>query len=127
MSRLVELKHSGAPSKGVRRWFSSPSSDLIVWYDGESIRGFEFCYDKTRSEHAFVWNAEGNVRHFEVDDGEQSLGIDHKKSPIYVPDGLIDVAHVRRELLNVRDSLPSDVYQLVEEKILEHTKGRGKT
>jgi len=128
VGRLVELKSiSETPSGGARRWFSSPTTDLIVWYEGNHIRRFEFCYDKTRSEHAFVWKAEGQVRHLEVDDGEQSQGIDYKQSPIYVPDGVIDVEQVKQEILKLRECLPKEVYSFVEEKILEHTNGRGET
>ena len=128
MGRLVELKSiSETASGGARRWFSSPTTDLIVWYEGPSIRRFEFCYDKTRSEHVFIWEDEGQVRHLEVDDGEQSQGIDYKESPIYVPDGFIDFEQVQRELLELRESLPNEVYSFVEEKVLEHTNGLGKT
>ncbi len=75
----------------------------------------------------FIWEDEGQVRHLEVDDGEQSQGIDYKESPIYVPDGFIDFEQVQRELLELRESLPNEVYCFVEEKVLEHTNGLGKT
>jgi hypothetical protein len=128
MGRVVELNSISETSSGdVRRWFSSPTTDLILWYEGERIRRFEFCYDKMRSEHVFVWTAEGSVRHLEVDDGEQSQGIGYKESPIYVPDGFIDVEQVQRELLELKDNLPKEVYSFVTEKVMEHTDRRDET
>ena len=128
MSRLTELnKSSETPSGRVRRWFTSPTTDLIVWYEGGGICGFEFCYDKTSSEHAFVWKAEGQVRHLEVDDGEQSLGINYKESPLYLPGGSVDMDPVQQELSKLREDIPSEIYRFVEKKILAHTNGRVET
>ena len=121
MGRVIELKSSSeTSSEGVRRWFTSATTDLIVWYEGESIRRFEFCYDKTRSEHAFVWKGGGQVRHLEVDDGEQSPEMDYKESPIYVPDGHVDIDQVQRELSKLRESIPIEIYSFIEEKVLEY-------
>ena len=128
MGGVTELKNSSASSsEGSRRWFTSATSDLIVWYEGERIRRFEFCYDKTRSEHAFVWKAGDQVRHLEVDDGEQSQEINYKESPIYVPDGDVNSDQVQRELSKLRDSIPTEIYSFVEEKVLEYANDRDET
>jgi hypothetical protein len=40
------------PGEGFRRWFSDGDFDLIVWYAGGEIAGFQLCYDKGRRERA---------------------------------------------------------------------------
>ena len=78
----------GEPRK---RWFNDDYFDLYTWHDetGRIVR-FELCYSKEDDEHAIVWSGDGRVGHSRVDDGESQTGR-YKMSPIFVPDGEIDV------------------------------------
>lgn len=76
-----------APGQQIRRWFSDPQLDLIVWYTADGgIAGFQFCYDKSLAEHALTWRRGRGFRHDAVDDGESVPG-QPKSTPVLLPDG----------------------------------------
>ncbi|MBM3462321.1 MAG: hypothetical protein FJX76_09490 [Armatimonadetes bacterium] len=53
-----------------RRWFTDNEHDLIVWFDpDESIRGFQFCYDRRRNEFAVTWMSTDGYTHEQVQHG----------------------------------------------------------
>jgi len=79
---------------GPRRWFSDSALDLFVWEDSAGrIDGFQLCYGKGRNEHAFTWKRSTGCMHHKVDDGENP-DLEHKSSPILVPDGSVDTQAV---------------------------------
>ena len=109
LTRVMELKKDRRPpGADRRRWFSSPEMDLIVWFgEGGALDGFEFYYDKNRSEHVLIWQEGLGFRHLAVDDGETKPALDYKQSPILIPDGEFQSGRIRRLFSAVRDELPS--------------------
>ncbi len=87
---LEEVKNvrqnSGEPR---RRWFKDRALDLIVWYDGDTIIGFQLCYKSHAGEHALTWEHDAGVSHRLVDDGEGRLQ-HHKMTPLLLPNGPFD-------------------------------------
>ncbi len=108
------------PGEPRRRWFFSEEFDLIVRLDnnGEFI-GFELCYDKTRSEHALLWNKSGGFSHMGVDDGEHRMGR-HKQTPIMVANGTIDFPRLYSTFLEECPTLPEDVAGFVLRTLEQH-------
>ena len=92
---LKELKHvSQQPGEPLRRWFSSNTFDLIVWYsDNHDITGFQLCYRQGADQKALTWHETGGFSHKSVDDGE-SRPFRPKMTPILVPDGTFERDHV---------------------------------
>ena len=71
-----------------RRWFSNNYFDLIVWYHGDRIFGFQLCYDVMYAERALTWTQDEGFSHNRIDDGE---GVPGKNlTPILVEDGVFD-------------------------------------
>ncbi len=68
----------------MRRWFTSSTADLFVWYEGGEPVSFEFCYDKPRRERSVRWTEEEGLHFYRIDDGEGSPL--HNRSPIAVLD-----------------------------------------
>ncbi len=87
-----------------RRVFSDEDMDLTVWIAaGGELSGFELCYDKKRCERALRWKVDEGYLHQQVDDGERHF-IQHKASPILVPDGIFDSKKISRLFhMNSRD------------------------
>jgi hypothetical protein len=122
MNDLIELindqQTAGEPR---RRWFNSADVDLIVWYDkGDSLTGFEFYYDKSISEHAFIWRSDSGYIHLAVDDGEQKSMLNYKESPILVADGQFDVDRIRKLFEGSSKKLPAAIVSFVKQKIEQH-------
>ena len=67
-----------------RRWFTSPTADLFVWYEAGEPSSFEFCYDKPRRERSVRWSEEEGLRFYRIDDGEGSPV--QNRTPIAIPD-----------------------------------------
>ena len=77
-----------------RRWFSSASLDLFIWYDDDdSIIQFQVCYDKGPKERALTWHHERGLMHHTVDDGENRT-FRMKGSPIMINDSDFDVESI---------------------------------
>jgi len=119
MSTFHEIKDcrqvKGEP---FRRWFSADQLDLIVWYDDKGApSGFQLCYDNKRVEHALTWKPEIGFQHSAIDDGESNPGLQHKRTPILVPDGAVDYERLDRLFAQAGGSLPEDVTTLVTEKL----------
>ncbi len=122
MKLLTEVKNvqqiDGDPR---RRWFGSADADLVVWYKSTgSPIGFEFCYDKNTSEHAFIWKLGSGYNHMAVDDGEQNSVLNYKETPILVADGHVDANRIHKLFRGSCNNLPSDVIRFVVKKIAEH-------
>jgi len=85
------MQHSGEP---FRRWFCDDTFDLILWHDDSmNVTGFQLCYRIDREEKAFTWQRGVGSSHKRVDTGEEGVG-GPKMTPILVPDGVLDKAHV---------------------------------
>jgi hypothetical protein len=76
-----------------RRWFSSTSLDLFLWYDDDNIVQFQICYDKGPEEKALTWHHEKGLMHHQVDDGE-NRSFRMKGTPILVNTSDFDSAEI---------------------------------
>ncbi len=82
---------SGEPK---RRWFSSLSLDLFLWYDeDENLIQFQICYDKGPDEQALTWHHQRGLLHHTVDDGE-NRSFRMKSTPIMVSDSDFDAEKI---------------------------------
>ena len=89
----------------LRRWFSSRSIDLFVWYENGELFGFQVCYDKHRHEHALTWRKDLGWSHKRVDDGHGSGSV--KGSPFLRSNGGLSVTYVIDEFeLNAQELEP---------------------
>ena len=112
---LHEVSNIAQPDKHlIKRWFTSQSADLFVWYDGDRFSNFEFCYDKHINEHSLRWNTEYGFCHFRIDDGEGDA-LSYKKSPMHVKAGDVNINHVFKEF----DELSVDIEPAIREFILK--------
>lgn len=112
---LLEITHvRQVAGEDRRRWFSCPGMDLVVWYDSEgAISAFQLCYDKLHRERAITWKAgDSGITHAAVDDGE-SWPLNHKSTPILVPDGEWNAADVLARFHAVAAALPDDLAAFV--------------
>lgn len=82
---------SGEPN---RRWFNDDDMDLIVWHKGNSILGFQLCYDKLKEEKAISWKPETGLVHEKVDNGESRDG-HYKSTPILIENGSYDIETIK--------------------------------
>jgi len=118
---LKEVIHTRqVQGEAFRRWFSSDSIDLIVWYneDQKNITGFQLCYLKGSEEKALTWRKEGGYTHKTIDDGEGRAGR-HKMSPILVPDGVFNGKSVL-ELFQKNSKLVDQILvEFISQKIRE--------
>jgi len=122
MNQLTELKTAQQHDGEHRRsWFGSSEMDLIVWYDkdGSPVR-FELYYDKTLSEHVFIWRKDSGYGHMAVDDGEQKPAPHHKETPILVPDGHFDTNRIKALFEQSSEQLPATLAEFVKLKLVEH-------
>jgi|SRR5215831_1124870 len=115
---LREIKPSRQiPGEPRRRWFASPSIDLIVWLDDDdSPTGFQLCYDKEHRERALTWTQVAGYSHMAVDPGEPRPAR-HKAAPILVPDGSVDATWILEEFRREAQSVPPEFAQMVEERL----------
>jgi hypothetical protein len=79
---LVEFENvRQLPNERRRRWFSSDTLELIVWFENDAVVGFQLCYDKNNIEKALTYLEGRGYTKTIIDDGDVSRG-GHKKSPI---------------------------------------------
>jgi hypothetical protein len=100
-----------------RRWFSSETLDLIVWFDAaDSPCAFQLCYDVGADERALTWNEPDSFSHAAVDDGE-GRDFRHKSSPILKPGSRFDAARVAALFAAENAEVPREISELVAAKI----------
>lgn len=118
MQQLYEIRVvRQIPNEKRRRWFTCVDLDLIVWYDtDDSLVAFQFCYDKSRREHALTWRADGPCTHLAVDDGE-SAGFGVKMSPILIANGKFDVQYMLDCFANASAGLPPEIIEFVKPRL----------
>lgn len=126
---LREIAHARqVPGENPRRWFSSADMDLVAWYAGDEIVGFQLCYVLSRGEHALTWRL-GQLApvHRAVDDGESSWQsakpMRHKATPVLVPNGHWDPQELRALFLGEASVLPVPLVQRVL-SVLDDEQGR---
>ena len=96
-----------------RRWFSSPSLDLFLWYDeDENIIQFQICYDKGPDEHALTWNNKNRLTHHSVDDGENRT-FRMKSTAIMVSDSEFDADKIARLFEELAGNIEHKTVQFV--------------
>ena len=77
--------------KHTQRRLAGDYFDFIVWFDErDEIFGFHLRYDKWRHERALTWFNNAGCMHHRVDDGEHTIDIIRKATPILVSDGSLD-------------------------------------
>lgn len=119
---LREIPHvrqiAGEPQ---RRWFSSPTLDLIVWLEeNDEIVGFQLCYDKTRHERAITWRRDTGFAHEAVDDGEGRPG-KYKATPILLPDGAFQARTIAGEFQAQSAEVAPRIAGFVHAKLMEYS------
>jgi hypothetical protein len=107
-----------AATKGDRRWFSDDYFDLIVWYDANTITGFQLCYDLPGNERALTWRMIGGYGHDRVDEGETPFRA--KRTPILLRDGTFDKDGVAKEFDRRSRKIDQAIARLVYTKITEY-------
>ena len=106
------------PGEPHRRWFSSSELDLIVWYDGGGAPvSFQLCYDKGKNERALTWEPSTGLIHSAVDDGELSVGMRYKATPVLAPDGTLDVAGLAARFEAASSEVPGEIVRFVRARL----------
>ncbi len=106
---------SGEPK---RRWFSSPSLDLFLWYDEkDKIIQFQICYGKGPNEHALTWQQEGGLLHHSVDDGE-NLSFRMKSTAIMVSGSDFDAEKIAGQFEQLAGNIDYKTVQFILSKIM---------
>ncbi|GAB6039841.1 hypothetical protein [Endothiovibrio diazotrophicus] len=103
------------PGEPRRRWFQDEAMDLFVWFEGETIVGFQLSYDKPDRERTLTWRRERGYDHARTDDGSRPGR--HPATPILVADGVFDVARVAVEFARRAAGIDGAVEGFVVERI----------
>lgn len=98
-----------------RKWIADDFFDLIVWYEGDTIAGFQLCYDKPYEQHAFTWQQNGGSSHAQIDTGEDTPTAN--RTPILIADGPFPQARIVMEFRNRSQMLPREIRETVLEKL----------
>lgn len=107
------------PGEPRRRWFSDEEFDLIVWYgDDDAITGFQLLYRVGCEERALTWTEEGGHDHKLVDTGDELPG--EHRSPILVPDGVLDKTYLLERFLAAATDLETAVTTFVVRRIASY-------
>ena len=104
----------------------SQRCDLIVWLrDDETVKGFQFCYDKNETEHALTWIEGWGYNHMRVDTegGEFNPG---GGTPLLVPDGTFDPNRLLDVFKKECELVPADFVQLVSTRLQELAEAEAK-
>ena len=102
-----------------RRWFASARCDLIVWLrEDDSVRGFQFCYDKDTSEHALSWFEDRGISHMRVDTAGTDAG-HGRGTPLLVADGIYDAGRIIRLFEAESVMLPQELVATISAKLRE--------
>ena len=104
--------------EGYRRWFVNSFFDIIVWYDkpGGDLIGFQFCFQKNKSERAFTWTREYQSSHI-VSDASTGFGIGHLGSAILQGDGGMIPETVIERFERESGEIDKDIKELIIGKI----------
>lgn len=118
MEKLVEIKNvRQRPGEGFRRWFSSESFDLIVWYkdSDKDIKGLQFCYGKPYAERAFTWEKSFKSSHYI----SEKTGLGSAAGILWGDAGRIPDREIE-QFKETSETIGSELEDLVLEKIDEY-------
>ena len=119
---LAEIKKvRQIPNEGFRRWYTDADNDLIVWFEQDSIVGFQLCYDKATTERAITWFRKGGFVHTRVDSGEPAMG-GPKRTPVLISDGVFDCDAVCDRFRRIAVRVEPDIADFIVKKLLEYPK-----
>ncbi|MCD6060512.1 MAG: hypothetical protein K0S16_823 [Moraxellaceae bacterium] len=121
---FTELSTRQTTGEPCRRWFTSVSMDLVVWFgqDG-ALQAFHLCYGKPLQERALTWRAGAGFAHLTVDDGSpESLG--HKSTPVLQAVDGLSPGEVRSAFLAATNGLPATVVTTVQQRLDEYAGDR---
>lgn len=105
-----------------RRWFSSSTLDLFIWYDDDdAIIQFQICYDKGTAERALTWHFEKGLLHHSVDDGEGRT-FRMKSSPILVSDGEFDTDNIISKFREIAGDIDYSTVEFILDNIQSATR-----
>ena len=119
---LREIKKvSQQPGGHFRRWFTCSKMELYVWYEtsGE-IYGFQLCYRQDLQEKALTWTKDKGFSHRGIDDGDNPMEGQFKKTPILVPDGHFSREEVSAMFREASGSVDEEVARFVSSKLDEY-------
>ena len=94
---LQELQVTQPRGEPSRRWFRDERFDLIVWFEGDQILGFQLCYDRAGRERAVTWLPTSGYSHDRIDSGGDRPGLHPAR--ILLPEPLNSFPHAELTLL----------------------------
>ena len=117
---LREIKETsqkrGEPKK---RWYSSPSMDLFVWFnDNDEIISYHLTYNQLQDEKALTWSREHGFSYFAVDDGLRPGK--HPASPLLIEDGVFKPSIIISMLKENSGDLEPSIENFIVSGIEEH-------
>jgi hypothetical protein len=115
MTPLHHHPRRDIPGDLPREWFHDESVELIVWYKGAAIFGFQFCYDMKDTPKALTISADSPVTHRLIDSGESPL--EHKGTPVLSDSIPFDVDEVRSIFRTIAGKIPQPIYNHVEARL----------
>jgi len=98
-----------------REWFHNDSVELIVWYQGSSIFGFQFCYDMKDTPKALTCLSDSPITHQLIDSGESPL--EHKGTPVLSDSVPFEVDEVRAIFRALAGQIPAPIFDHVEARL----------
>ncbi len=84
----------------------------------DSIRGFQLCYDKFKTERALTWTRDKGFSHERIDDGEGNPT--KNLTPVLVPDGICPIREIIELFLSQSAEIDPQVRALVLDKLREY-------
>ncbi len=113
-SPFVEYKQVRQEPGLHRRWFQSPSGDLMVWYDqsGGQVTGMQFCHPENTRERVYTWRPPAGWRQQLVDTGTRQPMM--KATPILVDATPIPLDDMQRRVRSGLSGLEAKLAGLVE-------------
>lgn len=94
---LQELQVTQPRGEPSRRWFRDERFDLIVWFEGDQILGFQLCYDRAGRERAVTWLPASGYSHDRIDSDGDRPGLHPTR--ILLPEPLNSFPHAELTLL----------------------------
>ena len=117
-SWFVEYKNVRQEPGGRRRWFQSPSGDLMVWYaaaagpGADRVAGLQFCHAEGAGERVFTWRpGDADWRQHLVETGSRPPLM--KGSPILLDAEPVPPDDFRRRMTAALPGLDPDLAAVV--------------
>jgi len=113
--------------EGLRRWFTSETMDLLVWFDEDDMPiRLQLGYGKGRhrDERIFSWRKGVGYDHLVVGNGEHDKR--YKATPLMMSDAAFNGAHVGNLFREYSINVPLWIVDFVLEKIAAYGAGAPK-